>query len=120
MINVVIGGQLNKQQIEKQIMELGGSDVNVSVKSDLDAVMALKNKQADYYVGACETGSGGALAMALALIGSDSCVSIATPSTIMEKEQIEEAVKDGKVAFGFTATSSKNVIDMLIPILLKK
>ncbi|CEI80900.1 hypothetical protein BN997_00712 [Oceanobacillus oncorhynchi] len=120
MIKIVIGGQLNKKAIEQQIKELGGNKVEVTVKSDLDAVMAMKNKQADYYVGACETGSGGALAMALALLGRDNCVSLSSPSTIKSTEEIVAEVNSGKVAFGFTAPSSKNVLNDLIPALLNK
>lgn len=120
MIKIVVGGQLNKQAIEKQIKELGKNQVEVSVKSDLDAVMAIKGNKADYYVGACETGSGGALAMALALLGRDKCVSLASPSTIKNPEEIESEVKNGKIAFGFTAPSSANVLKVLIPALLNK
>lgn len=120
MIKIVIGGQLNKQEIEKQILELAGDQVELTVKGDLDAVMMMKNKQADYYVGACETGSGGALAMALALLGSDHCISLSSPSSVKSKEEIEEAVNSGKVAFGFTAPTTKNVLSALIPALLKK
>ncbi len=118
MMKIVVGGQLNKQAIEKQLKELGGDQIDVTVKSDLEAVMAIKNKQADYYVGACETGSGGALAMALALLGRDQCVSLSSPSTAKTEEEIEAEVKNGKVAFGFTAPSSKNVLNALIPALL--
>ncbi|WP_337018910.1 DUF2620 family protein [Oceanobacillus massiliensis] len=120
MIKVVIGGQLNKQAIEKQIREMGGDKIEVIVKSDLDAVMAIKNNQADYYVGACETGSGGALAMALALLGRDNCVSLSSPSTMKSTNEIEAEVYSGKIAFGFTAPSSKNVLNDLIPALLNK
>lgn len=120
MLKIVIGGQLNKKAIEKKIKELGGSDVDVSVKGDLDAVMSIKNKQADYYVGACETGSGGALAMALALLGHNNCVTLASPSKVKSHEEIIEEVKSGKIAFGFTAPSSENILNSLIPALLNK
>lgn len=120
MIKIVVGGQLNKQTIEKQIKELGGSEVEVSVKSDLEAVMALKNKQVDYYVGACETGSGGALAMALALLGHDNCVTLASPSKVKNQEEILAEVNSGKIAFGFTAPSSAIVLKALVPALLNK
>lgn len=120
MLKIVIGGQLNKQDIEKQVKELGGSNVEVTVKSDLNAVMDIKNKQADYYIGACETGSGGALAMAIALLGKDKTVTLASPSKVMSEEEIEKEVNEGKIAFGFTAPSSKNMLNTLIPALLKK
>ncbi|ASB87467.1 DUF2620 domain-containing protein [Bacillus sonorensis] len=118
MVRIVIGGQLNKQAIEKQVKELGGINVDVTVKSDLDAVMAIKNNKADYYIGACETGSGGALAMAIALLGKDKCSTLASPSTIKTKKEIEQEVDSGKIAFGFTASSSKKILDILIPSLL--
>ncbi|CAH0343880.1 DUF2620 family protein [Bacillus sp. CECT 9360] len=120
MKKIVVGGQLNKQAIEKLIKELGGNNVEVSVKSDLEAVMALKNNQADYYVGACETGSGGALAMALALLGRDKCVPLASPSKVMSSEEIVAEVNSGKIAFGFTSPSSANVLKVLVPALLNK
>ncbi|MDA1477123.1 DUF2620 domain-containing protein [Bacillus changyiensis] len=119
MVRIVIGGQLNKQAIEKQVKEMGGHNVEVSVKSDLNAVMAVKNKQADYYIGACETGSGGALAMAFALLGKDQCVTLASPSKIKTKQEIENEVSEGRIAFGFTAPSSKHILKVLIPAILK-
>ncbi|MCY8039616.1 DUF2620 domain-containing protein [Bacillus paralicheniformis] len=119
MVRIVIGGQLKKQAIEKLVKEIGGSDVEVLVKGDLDAVMAVKNNKVDYYIGACETGSGGALAMAIALLGKDKCVTLASPSTIKNKEEIEKEVESGKIAFGFTASSSQNILNILIPYLLK-
>jgi hypothetical protein len=120
MLKIVIGGQLNKQAIEKQVKELWGSNLEVTVKTDLNAVMDLKNNKADYYIGACETGSGGALAMAIALLGKDKCVSLASPTSIMKEEDICKQVNEGKIAFGFTAPSTKNVLNILIPALLNK
>lgn len=87
MVRIVIGGQLKKQAIEKLVKEIGGSNVEVLVKGDLDAVMAVKNNKVDYYIGACETGSGGALAMAIALLGKDKCVTLASPSTIKTRKR---------------------------------
>ena len=119
MVRIVIGGQLKKQAIEKLVKEIGGNNVEVLVKGDLDAVMAVKNNKADYYIGASETGSGGALAMGIALLGKDKCVTLASPSTIKNKEEIEKEVESGKIAFGFTASTSQNILNILIPYLLK-
>lgn len=120
MIKIVIGGQLNKQEIEKQVKELGGDDLAVTVKSDLDAVMDIKNSKVDYYIGACETGSGGALAMAIALLGKDKTVSLSSPSSVMSESEVKKAVDENKIAFGFTAPTSKSVLNVLIPLLIKK
>ncbi|EMG26946.1 hypothetical protein X560_0202 [Listeria fleischmannii 1991] len=112
---IAIGGQLGKVEIEKVITEIAGGQLEFVVKSDLDAAMALKNGEVDYYVGACETGSGGALAMAIALVGASHCVTIASPSSVMTSDEILEQVKNGKTAFGFT----KNSIDQVLPVLIK-
>ncbi|MEK6456135.1 DUF2620 domain-containing protein [Caldifermentibacillus hisashii] len=120
MIRIVIGGQLNKKAIESQVKKLGGNQIEVMVKSDLDAVMTVKNNKADYYIGACETGSGGALAMAIALLGKDKCVTLASPSKSKNKEEIEKEVNEGKIAFGFTAPSTKNILNVLIPAIINK
>ncbi|WP_245737383.1 DUF2620 family protein [Xenorhabdus japonica] len=62
--------------------------------------MAIKNGEADYYLGACNTGGGGALAIAIALIGLDQCATISMPGKILSDEEIITHVKAGKKAFG--------------------
>ncbi|MGX1082744.1 hypothetical protein RKD51_003881 [Bacillus sp. SLBN-57] len=44
MVRIVIGGQLKKQAIEKLVKEIGGNNVEVLVKGDLDAVMAVEKQ----------------------------------------------------------------------------
>ena len=64
----------------------------------------------DYYVGACNTGGGGALAMAMALLGPDKCQTISMPGKILSDADIKAAVDSGKIAFGFTAQHLENVL----------
>lgn len=120
MIKIVIGGQLAKQEIEQEVKKIAGNQVELTIKGDLDAAMALKSGQADFYIGACETGSGGALAMPIAIVGKSQSVTLASPSSIMSAEQIEQEVKNGKTAFGFTKNSKDQVLPILIPALLQK
>lgn len=97
------------------INELGEGKITVEIKSDLEAAIALKEGKADYYVGACETGSGGALAMATALVGSTYTITLASPSKVLFPDEIIKAVDDGRRAFGFTLNQAENVLKVLIP-----
>lgn len=100
MPRIVVGGQLQKNKIRDLILELSPK-IKVEIKSDLDAAMAILNKQADYYLGACDTGGGGALAMAIGLLGIDKAKTIATVSSRKSDEEVKDMILNGVVAFGF-------------------
>lgn len=112
-MKIVVGGQVEKKQIEALIKELDPS-IETVVKSDLEAAMAMKTGQADYYLGACHTGGGGALAMAIALIGRDKCETVSMPGKKPKEEKVVEAVKNGKKAFGFTGDHVEVAVPMII------
>lgn len=114
-MKIVVGGQINKKDIYDFINKYFEGNIVLEIKNDLDAVMAMKAGQFDYYVGACNTGGGGALAMAIALLGQDKCQTISMPGKVMDDEVIVQAVKDGKVAFGFTSQH----LEQVLPVLLK-
>lgn len=114
MIKIVIGGQIDKDVIAEEVKKLGGDKVTVDIKNDLDAAMALKNGEYDYYIGACNTGGGGALAMAIALVGSDKTSTISMPGSIKSDDFIKNEVRSGKKAFGFTAQHAENVLPVLV------
>lgn len=120
MIKVVVGGQIDKKEVAKLVEEHMGDKAEVVVKSDLEAAMALKNDQADYYFGACNTGGGGALAMAIAMIGRNNTVTVSMPGNIMSDEKIAEEVQAGKRAFGFTAQHMDTVVPVIVREILKK
>lgn len=96
MKKIVIGGQIDKDEVKALVETFGDDQFEIVIKSDLDAAMAVKNKQADYYIGACNTGGGGALAMALALLGHDNCVTVSMPGKVMPESEIREHVSSGK------------------------
>lgn len=114
MKRIVIGGQISKQEIYECIQAYCKEEITLAIKNDLDAVNALKMGQFDYYVGACNTGGGGALAMAMALLGKDLCITISMPGHVCSNEDIIQAVKDGKKAFGFTAQHAQQVLPVFI------
>lgn len=119
MVRIVVGGQINKQEIHDFIKK-NYEGVELAIKNDLDAVNALKMGKFDYYVGACNTGGGGALAMAIALLGQNLCKTISMPGKVFSDEEIIAAVKDGKKAFGFTAQHAEQVLPVLMKAILEK
>ena len=80
----------------------------------------MKVGQFDYYIGACNTGGGGALAMAMALLGAAACKTISMPGKILEDEEIIQAVKDGKTAFGFTSQHMEQVLPVWLKAIQEK
>lgn len=118
-MKIVIGGQIDKDEIAKLVSDLGKGQIEYVVMSDLDAAVALQSGQVDYYIGACNTGGGGALAMALALIGADQCATLSMPGKIMTKEEICEQIQLGKKAFGFTAQDKEFIVPIIVEAFLK-
>lgn len=118
-MKIVIGGQVEKKEIEALVKQHGGADVEVTVKSDLEAAMALKMGQADYYVGACYTGGGGALAMAIAMVGKSNCATISMPGQPPTQEKVDQAVAQGAKAFGFTGDHKEKAVEFLMKALSK-
>ncbi|MEG0989191.1 MAG: DUF2620 domain-containing protein, partial [Clostridium sp.] len=119
-MRIVVGGQIDKEEIAGLVKKQLGDGAEVTVKGDLDAAMGMKSGNYDYYVGACNTGGGGALAMALALLGKARCATISMPGHVKSDEEIEEEVKTGKVAFGFTAQHKEEVLPVLLNAFVQK
>ncbi|MDM5338588.1 DUF2620 domain-containing protein [Fictibacillus enclensis] len=119
-MRIAIGGQVEKQEIEQLVKAAGGDQVNVVIKSDLEAAMLIKSGGADYYLGACHTGGGGALAMAIALLGKPQCATISMPGKKPVKEQVEQAVESGAKAFGFTGDHKEQAVEYVMGALLKQ
>lgn len=119
MVRIVVGGQIDKERVADIIRKLGGGKVTVEVKSDIEAAMAIKTNAADYYFGACNTGGGGALAMAIALLGMNMCATVSMPGNIKSDEFIVKEIESGKKAFGFTPQHAEQVIPVIMNKILK-
>lgn len=119
MIRIVVGGQIDKKRIKDIIVNFAGDKATVDVLGDLEAAMAISTGQYDYYIGACNTGGGGALAMAIAILGMEQCATLSMPGKILSNEKIKEEVESGKIAFGFTAQDADNVLSVVLPLIIK-
>ena len=114
-MKIVVGGQIDKQIIADMASSIGKEMVTVSIMGDIQAAMEVKNGQADIYLGACNTGGGGALSMAIALLGMDQCATLSMPGSIKTDSEIAAEIAAGKKAFGFTSQH----IDKIMPVLME-
>lgn len=67
-----------------------------------------------YYIGACNTGAGAALSIAIAVIGYNKSCTIAKPGIKAKDEHIAKMIAEGKVAFGLSVEHVEHAIPMLI------
>ncbi|MGL5955670.1 MAG: DUF2620 domain-containing protein [Brevinema sp.] len=117
-MKIAIGGQLSKSEIQDLIQKYSGGQIETRIFSDNDAAMQVKNGTYDYYVGACQSGAGGALAMAYAILGQDKCATIAMAGLAPNNEKVRQYLENGIKAFGFTNDQVDNSIELLINNLL--
>lgn len=120
MLKIMVGGQMDKQVIANLIEANSEGKIEVLIKSDLEAALGVQSGQADYYIGACATGAGAAIAMAIGMLGADACVSLSIPGKVMTSEEIKQEVDKGKKAFGFVNTDAERMIPILITYLLER
>ncbi|WP_054949243.1 DUF2620 domain-containing protein [Numidum massiliense] len=113
-MKVVIGGQVDKKEVAALVEAHGPEGVETTIKSDIEAAMAIKTGAADYYFGACHTGGGGALAMAIAILGRDQCETVSMPGRKPDETKVREAVQAGKKAFGFTADHKETAVPLIL------
>jgi len=118
MVKIVVGGQRAKEELAAKIKEAGGNQVLVTVKDDLQGAMDIMAGAADYYFGACQTGGGGSLGMAIAMCGYGKCVTVASPGKMMSEQEMIAAVKGGKKCFGMVVEAIPTAVGILVPAML--
>lgn len=111
---------MDKKVVEELLKKHSDDNAEVAVMSDIEATMAIKNGQADYYFGCCATGAGGALGIALGLLGMDKCFTVSMVGKILSQEEISAGVKAGKKAFGFVNTDAEKMIPMILKAIKEK
>ncbi|MFJ7727490.1 DUF2620 domain-containing protein [Neobacillus sp. NPDC097160] len=119
MLRIVVGG-LKKDIIERSAKAAGGEHVLVTVTSDFDAAKKVKAGDADYYFGACNSGGGAALSVAIGILGYGKCSTVAKNGKKPNPQEIEKLVNDGKIAFGMAVESIEEAVPVIVNSLLKK
>jgi hypothetical protein len=117
MIKVNIGG-MNTQEIFDLVNKFAEGKIEAKITSDMAGVQEVAKGAADYYLGACATGGGGAIAMAISILGYSKCFSASLPGRPPRKEEIEKAVRDGKKAFGFTCDHVQAAVPLIVEAIL--
>ncbi len=117
MIRINIGG-LAAREAARLATQIGGAQVQARVVTDIVGVKEVAQGKADYYLGACATGGGGALAMAMAILGYANCFIASTACQPPKQDDIVAAVKGGKKAFGFTCDHVDAAVTMIVKALI--
>lgn len=108
-------GGLAAQEIADRVAQIGGDAVEVHVGADIAGAQEVAQGKADYYLGACATGGGGALSMAIAILGYSNCFTASTAGRPPREKEIQEAVNSGKRAFGFATDH----IGLAVPLIMQ-
>lgn len=117
MIQIVVSG-LCANEICRLASELGGRRVAVREITDIAGATEVARDQANYYFGACATGAGGALAMAIAILGYERCFTASMIGCPPKGSEIQAAVASGKQAFGFTIDHIDSTVRLLMAAIL--
>ncbi|OYD06811.1 DUF2620 domain-containing protein [Paludifilum halophilum] len=118
MIRIAIGG-LRKEEIRKAVKETGGEQVETTISSDFEASKMVQAGKADYYLGACHSGGGAALSVAIGLLGYTKCSTVAKAGGRPRPSEIERLVREGKIAFGMSVEAIEEAVPMIIQSILQ-
>lgn len=108
---------LGRAEILRSLQQSGGDRVTATVMTDIEGARAVKNGDADFFIGSCATGHGGALAAAMAVLGYGSCTLLGG-SRAPGREELEKKIlsKDWK-AFGVRNDQIGAVVPVLVEVL---
>lgn len=120
MLRLAVAG-MGKNDIKRYAEEAGGDRVQVTALSDMEGARAVKAGQADYFIGACTSGQGGALSIAIAVLGYANCAMISTQGGAPKPEEVKKKVLTGNhKGFGINFAHARLVVPPLVEALLEK
>jgi hypothetical protein len=117
VIRVNVSG-MSTNEMTTLIHEHGNGKLLVQVTSDMAGATEVATGAADYYFGSCTTGGGGALSMAIAILGYARCFTVSMPTKVSTEDEVRQAVESGKVAFGFTQDHVHVAVPMVVKAIL--
>jgi len=107
----IIAGGVGKSEVIAVLTPLLEDGDTIKSGNDMDAAMALKTRQADYYLGTCHTGAGASLGVLVGLLGTANCHTFGRK--VPDDSTIKQAVASGAVAFGFAIDQVEEVAPRL-------
>lgn len=113
LVRVVVAG-VDAPAMAQLAMNAGGGRVEAAALGDMQGARLVKKGQADYYLGTCWSGGGGALAAATAILGANLVGIVGTPGMVVTEERVRTAVGEGRIAFGFAYEQMGAAIPMII------
>jgi hypothetical protein len=113
MITIAVTG-IGSEQIAHLAEQAAAGQVQTTRGSDFDAALAVKSGTADFYIGACQTGAGGALGVATALLGANKVARLTGPNAT-DPQALAALLAGGTRAFGLAHTH----IDVVVPALVQ-
>ena len=114
----ILAGGVGKAQVVEYLKPLLGPNDSVKAVSDMDAAMAFRTGQADYYLGTCHTGAGASLGVLVGMLGSAKCHTFGRG--VPSAETVEKAIDSGAVALGFSIDQIDKLVPMVWGVLDKK
>lgn len=114
---VVVTG-LGREETVRTVKRLAGARAIVAPMTDVEGALAIRDGHADYLIGVCQSGAGGALAMAVAFLGRDRCATLATMGRAPNPVEVARFVREGKVAFGMATDQVEPTVRLLLAELL--
>lgn len=118
MLKIAVGG-LKKEVTEKVIRDNFNDEVLVTKTTDFDGAKKLKNKEIDYYIGACNSGGGAAISILIGIVGYNNCVTVAKAGKKPKEEDIIKVANQNKKAFGVSVENIEYVVPILVRELIK-
>lgn len=94
--------------------DAGGGRVEAAALGDMQGARLVKQGRADYYIGTCWSGGGGALAAATAILGAKLVGIVGTPGRVVTEDRVRGMVREGRIAFGFAYEQTTTAIPLII------
>jgi hypothetical protein len=110
----VIAAGVDAATMARLAQDSGGGRVEAAALGDMQGARMVKKGQADYYLGTCWSGGGGALAAATALLGGNRVGIVGTPGMVVTEERVRTMVGEGRIAFGFAYEQTQAAIPIII------
>jgi hypothetical protein len=117
-IRVVAAG-VDAPSMAKIANEAGAGMIEAAAVGDMQGARLVKKGQADFYLGTCWSGGGGALAAATAILGASKVGIAGTPGMSVSEEKVATFLVEGRTAFGFPYEQSKQAIPVIVQAILR-